>query len=180
MMKQWMNRALALGFTEALPLDPSTLIPMKAIRDMCAEDKCHAYGKNWTCPPNCGTLKECAEEMQSYQRGILLQTVGIMKKTIDTKVMRDTEQLHLRLFHTLADEIRSVQPSALCLGTGGCRICNSCAYPESCRFPKRACSSMEGYGLFVTQVCKDNHALYYHGPKTITYTACILIDKKIS
>ncbi|MBE6983890.1 MAG: hypothetical protein E7435_06415 [Ruminococcaceae bacterium] len=33
---------------------------------------------------------------------------------------------------------------------------------------------MEGYGLFVTQVCRDNGAEYYHGEKTVTYTGCIL------
>ena len=35
-------------------------------------------------------------------------------------------------------------------------------------------SSMEAYGLFVTRVCKDNGIPYHYGPKTITYTACVL------
>ena len=65
-------------------------------------------------------------------------------------------------------------PDMLCLGSGGCRICRECAYPEPCRFPDKACSSMEGYGLFVTQVCRDNHCAYSHWEKTITYTACVL------
>lgn len=39
---------------------------------------------------------------------------------------------------------------------------------------EKACPSMEGYGLFVTHVCKDNGLAYYHGPRTVTYTACIL------
>jgi hypothetical protein len=33
---------------------------------------------------------------------------------------------------------------------------------------------MEGYGLFVTQVCRDAGAAYHHGERTITYTACVL------
>ena len=60
-------------------------------------------------------------------------------------------------------------------GAGGCQLCKTCAYPEPCRFPDEACASMEGYGLFVTQVCRDNHLPYYYGPKTITYTACVLL-----
>ena len=35
-------------------------------------------------------------------------------------------------------------------------------------------SSMEAYGLFVTQVCRDAGVPYHHGEKTITYTACAL------
>jgi hypothetical protein len=35
---------------------------------------------------------------------------------------------------------------------------------------------MEGYGLFVTQVCRDAGIPYHHGDKTITFTACILFE----
>ena len=62
----------------------------------------------------------------------------------------------------------------LVLGAGGCRICPQCAYPDPCRFPDKAMSSMEASGLFVTRVFKDNGVPYYYGPKTITYTACVL------
>ena len=170
----WCQRAVSMGFSKAVPMDVNTLQPRQDVRDMCAADKCGAYGKNWTCPPYCGTLDECTKKIQQYSRGILLQTVGITKKTIDTKAYRRTESQHLEQFHLLCEELRKVYPHALCLGSGGCRICGKCAFPESCRFPEKACSSMEGYGLFVTQVCRDNGCEYYYGEKTITYTACIL------
>ena len=173
-MNAWIEKALALGFSQAAELDVATLTPRAEVRDMCAADKCGAYGKNWTCPPHCGSLEECAEKIRAYRRGILLQTVGKMEKTIDTKAYRRTEQQHLALFRRFADQIREVYPGALCLGSGGCRICGACAYPDICRFPEKACASMEGYGLFVTQVCRDNGLAYHYGEKTITYTACIL------
>lgn len=170
----WINNALELGFTVAVPLNIDTLRPREDVRAMCAADKCHAYGKNWTCPPHCGTLAECETQMKNYSRGILLQTVGHMEKTIDSKAYRRTEQRFLELFHQFSDLIRETHPDALCLGAGGCRICKICAWPEPCRFPEKACSSMEGYGLFVTEVCRDNGAKYHHGERTITYTACVL------
>lgn len=170
----WCRKALSLGFSHAVPLDISTLQPRQDVRDMCSADTCGAYNKNWTCPPHCGTLAQCETQIRGYSRGILLQTVGQLQKTIDTKAYRRTEQQHLAQFHTLAHLLRQTCPDALCLGSGGCRICETCAYPQPCRFPKKACSSMEGYGLFVTQVCKDNGCQYHHGEKTITYTACIL------
>ena len=112
--------------------------------------------------------------MRSYPRGILVQTVGQLDKAIDTRGYRRTEQRHLEQFQKLCQALRQEYPNALCLGSGGCRACKTCAWPESCRFPDRASSSMEGYGLFVTQVCRDNGMDYYHGERTITYTACIL------
>lgn len=173
-------QALELGFDDAAPLNVATLQPMKMVRDMCAADKCRAYGKNWTCPPHCGTLEECAEKMHRYRHGLLLQTVGHLAKAIDSKTIVQTERRHLESFHRFVELVRTYDPHALCLGAGGCRICKKCAYPEPCRFPEKACSSMEGYGLFVTQVCRDNGLAYHHGAQTITFTACILFDREDS
>ena len=173
-MEKWIEVAKQCGFSEAAPLDIATLKPMPMVRDACAADKCQAYGKNWTCPPHCGTLEECTERMHSYSRGILLQTVGKLEKRIDTKGYMRVEADHSAAFRKFADEIRKEYPNALCLGAGGCRYCQTCAYPEPCRFPEKATSSMEGYGLFVTQVCRDNGIGYYYGPKTIAYSACVL------
>ena len=175
-MEHWINRAREIGFSQAALLDVQTLKPRQDVRAMCTEDKCGAYGKNWTCPPQCGDLETCTERIQSYHRGILLQTVGEMQRAIDYKTMVATGKRHMEFFHQLCNEIRPVHPNALFLGAGGCRICEKCAFPEPCRFPERACSSMEGYGLLVSQVCKDNNVKYYYGERTITYTACILFD----
>jgi predicted metal-binding protein len=173
-MTQWLEKAKQMGFDTAVPLDPQQLQAREDVRAMCAADKCGAYGKNWTCPPVVGTIEACQEKMRRYSTGILLQTIGHMRKAIDSKCYRDTEGRHLRQFYALAEEIRREYPHALCLGSGGCRVCKQCAYPEPCRFPEEAMSSMEGYGLFVTQVCRDAGVAYHHGEKTITYTALIL------
>ena len=70
--------AKAAGFDVAADLDAGTIRLKEEVRAMCAEGKCKAYGHNWTCPPECGTLEECTERMQKYQNGILLQTVGVV------------------------------------------------------------------------------------------------------
>lgn len=174
MNEKWIEDAKKIGFDVVAPCKVETLRPRKDIRDMCASDRCHAYGNNWTCPPHCGTLEECSQKIQQYKNGILVQTIGIQSKVIDSKCYRKTEQRHMEMFRKLVLQLRKEYPDALGLGSGGCRVCKHCAYPEPCRFPEQAYSSMEGYGLFVTQVCKENQVSYYHGEKTITYTACIL------
>ena len=171
---RWLEEAKRLGFDVAVELDAQQLVAREDVRAMCVEDKCGAYNKNWTCPPAIGSVEKCQQQMQRYKRGILLQTVGHMQKAVDSKCYRETEQRHMKNFYVLAEAIRKVHPDALCLGAGGCRICKQCAYPEPCRFPDKAVSSMEGYGLFVTQVCRDAGIPYHHGDRTITYTACVL------
>ncbi len=174
--ENWVQSAQKAGFTAAAPLDPACLQAQAHVRAMCAQDKCGSYGRNWTCPPHCGTTEECQKKMQAYSRGILLQTQGQLSKAIDSRAYRQTEQRHLESFARFCQAIRRQYPDALCLGAGGCRVCKSCAWPEPCRFPEKAVSSMEAYGLFVTQVCRDAGLPYYYGEKTITYTACVLFD----
>ena len=173
-MTHLVEQAKGLGFDTAVLFDPALLEAREDIRTMCTADKCGIYGKNWGCPPYCGTVEACQQKIHTYSNGILLQTVGYMNKSIDSKCYRDTERRHLENFYAFADLIRKEHPEVLCLGAGGCRICKTCAYPEPCRLPEKAVSSMEGYGLFVTQVCRDCGVSYYYGDKTITYTACVL------
>ena len=173
-MTNWKDRALEIGFDTAVTLDPAILQVREDVRDMCAENRCKAYNNNWTCPPACGTLEECQARMHGYEHGMLLQTVGHMSKDIDSKAYRDTAKKHMEMFRQLVEEIRKEYPDSLCLGAGGCSVCKQCAYPEPCRFPEKAISSMEGYGLFVTQVCRDCDVPYHYGARTITYTACVL------
>ncbi len=173
---RWIEKAKEMGFDAAAALDPQSLVAREDVRAMCAQDKCGAYGKNWTCPPAIGTVTECQKKMLQYKNGILLQTIGHMEKDVDSRCYRETERRHMENFYILADAIRKEFPNALCLGAGGCRICRPCAYPEPCRFPEKSVSSMEGYGLFVTQVCRDAGIPYHYGEKTITYTACILFE----
>ena len=173
-MKELIELAFAQGFSCAAPVNPSKLSLRTEVRDMCAAGKCRAYGHNWTCPPNCGTLEECEAKLRQMECGLLVQTVGELEDSFDYETMAEMEKAHLAHFHALADLLRAKYPGVLCLGSGGCRLCDSCAYPAPCRFPERACSSMEGWGLLVSDACKAADIPYYHGRNTLAYTACYL------
>ena len=79
-------------------MDPTALHCRDDIRAMCAADTCRAYEKNWTCPPHCGTVEMCESRIRAPSHGILLQTVGHLQKTIDTRTYRATEERHRYLY----------------------------------------------------------------------------------
>ena len=110
------------------------------------------------------TIKEIAKQL------------GFSTTTVSVCLSHRENDPRYKILPEKAELIREYDPNALCLGSGGCRICKVCAWPEACRFPEKACSSMEGYGLFVTQVCRDNGLAYHHGDGTITFTACVLFN----
>ena len=165
------------GFTHVAPLKVSTIQLLPEVRDMCATNSCGAYGKKWSCPPGCGTLEECRERLQKYTAGILVQTVGTLEDEMDYESMQETSQRHKEAFAALHEQLRGQYPGMLAVGTGGCTQCKTCTYPDQpCRFPEKMVSSMEAYGMLVSQVCKDNDLPYYYGRCTIAYTACFLLE----
>ena len=178
-MTDLVEEALKLGFYAADTMDSSLLTPRKEVREMCAADRCHAYGKNWTCPPACGTLEESVTRLQKYNRVLLVQSRGELEDEFDFEGMMDLEKQHKERFHAMAEIVRRVHPDALCLGSGGCRICAKCAYPEPCRFPEKACSSMEAFGLLVSEVCTACGMTYYYGKNTLAYEACFVYQENV-
>ena len=166
------KKAVESGFTAVAPLAMETIILHPEVRDTCAKNKCQAYDTNWSCPPACGTLEECWAELQQYKYGILLQTMGELEDSMDYESMMEIEKKHKEHVAAFVDQARAVQEDCLVLG-GVCTACKKCTYPDNpCRFPMKRTSSMEAYGMFVSEVCKANDLTYYYGPNTLAYLSC--------
>ena len=170
-----------IGFTTYAPLDAATIELKSEVRDMCGANACGQYGKNWSCPPGCGTLEECARSLEGFTGGILVQTVGDVEDAYDFEAMMEAEQVHKERFRDMYAVLREAGVPVLALGAGCCGRCKVCTYPDQpCRFPEEMTSSMEAYGMLVTQVCKDNGLAYYYGPDKIAYTSCFLLRNSLT
>lgn len=175
-MQTAVQKALDFGFSHACPLDVATLEVRSEVCDACAQNKCGQYGKSWACPPANGTLEENMAQMQGYRAGIIVQTTGELKTSLDYKAMMRIVEEHNQRFRAFRKELNADYPGLLALGAGGCKICEACSYPDApCRLPNEMTCSMEGYGLVVNDVCKKNGIPYYHGPGTMTYIGCYLL-----
>ena len=162
------------GFDHWGLFDVGELRFLPEVRAACEQNRCGAYGKNWACPPACGSLEECGERAGAFSWGVLLQSTGLMEDDFDVEVMLEAEQIQKKRFTVFLDRLDR-EERYLPLGVGACTICAKCAYPdEPCRFPARMHPSMEAFGLQVTDVCRAAGIPYYYGPRTITYSCCVL------
>ena len=165
------------GFSYMSPLDIQTVTLKPEVRQMCAGNSCGQYGKRWSCPPGCGELDVLQQRLTLYSRGILVQTVGQLEDSFDAEGMLAAEQAHKTHLTQLQDKLLAHYPKLLTIGAGCCTHCNTCTYPHApCRFPDRQVSSMEAYGMLVSEVCQKNGMKYYYGPGTIAYTSCFLLE----
>lgn len=165
------------GFEYYGILDVKTLELLPEVRDMCKANTCAMYGKNWACPPGCGTLEKCRERINKFESGLIVQTIGKLKGSFDYRGMMAMLECHKERFLKLNDFLVSQckYKEILPLNAGACTVCEECTYPdEVCRFPDKAFASLESYGIFVSRLCKDNGLYYYYGPGTMSYTGCFL------
>lgn len=164
------------GFTAWAPLDVRTLSLKAEVRAMCADNTCGQYGKRWSCPPGCGTLEACSDQLREYSNGILVQTVGHIEDSFDFEAMEEIEAVHKARFLEMYTALKNENARVLAIGSGCCTRCAVCTYPDDpCRFPDAMISSMEAYGMLVLEVCKANELPYYYGSDKIAYTSCFLL-----
>lgn len=174
-MERLMTLAKENGFSHWAPANLSAFRPLPSVREMCAADRCGCYGRNWACPPGCGSLNHISERLLRYHSGLLVQTTGALRDDFDIETMDAISGTHRVHFLNLARQARLLAPDCLPLSAGPCLVCRKCTYPNrSCRFPTKAISSMEAYGLLVSDICIRSGLQYNYGPKTLTYTSCIL------
>jgi predicted metal-binding protein len=170
------KEAIDAGFSQAGQLNTEALVFMPEVRDMCSADLCKMYGKNWRCPPGCGSIEDAAAEASQYSYGIIVQTIGKMEDDFDYETITETGEKHKMNFAALVKELKKRYPDLLPMGAGTCTLCKTCTYPDvPCRFPDDSISSMEAYGLWVSKVCELSGVPYNNGKQTITYTSCYLL-----
>ena len=174
--KMLIQEALDVGFAQAGELNMSALVFMPEVREMCRADRCRQYGRNWRCPPGCGSIEEASKRAAEYYYGLIVQTIGKMDDDFDIDTIQSTSEKHKRDFDTLIEKLKQRYDDILPMGAGTCTICETCTYPEApCRFPDKSYSSMEAYGLWVSKVCELSGVPYNNGRQTITYTSCYLL-----
>ncbi|MDR2162739.1 MAG: DUF2284 domain-containing protein [Clostridiales Family XIII bacterium] len=170
------KEAVEAGFSQAGELNTDALAFIPEVREMCSADRCRQYGRNWRCPPACGSIEEAADRALRYTYGIIVQTVGEMDGDFDYGSISAASAGHKENFTALVKQLRARYNDVLPMGAGPCDLCGECAYPgEPCRHPDEAISSMEAYGLWVSEVCRLSGIPYNNGPRTITFTSCYLL-----
>ena len=87
-MDRLMTLAKENGFSHWAPANLSAFRPLASVREMCAADRCGQYGKNWACPPGCGSLTQAEAEIRRCRSGILVQTTGPLADEFDYQGMQ--------------------------------------------------------------------------------------------
>jgi predicted metal-binding protein len=139
--------------------------------ETCATNVCGNYNKCWTCPPAIGSMEKQKEKITAFPNAFVFTTKSNLDDSFDYEGMMKAKEKHDRLTFEMQERFGSGNPV---FGAGKCSICETCAYPEPCRFPGKRVSSIEAAGINVTELSRLGGLRYNNGENTVTYFSMVL------
>jgi predicted metal-binding protein len=148
---------------------------LQAVRDMCEVNTCGKYDKLWSCPPGVGTLEQCRERCRSFAQMLVFSGKYELEDAFDYEGMMAGMRQFKQVVRGVEAGLRPYVNGYLMLSNEGCDLCEACTYPDApCRHPARAHGTLEGYGIFVSELASAAGMRYNNGPNTVTYFAGML------
>lgn len=174
--------AKAFGFDDARWVSCDQIALCRDFRSQCAANACGLYGRCHMCPPDVGDIDELMARVRAYPGGLLFSSVHPLEDSFDIEGMLQGGRIHGERSRRFACALRlKGYESFLHLSRGGCGVCSPCAKAEGlpCRFPERAVSSLEAYGVDVSRTAKNAAMAYTNGANTVTYFSLILLKENV-
>jgi predicted metal-binding protein len=165
------------GVSASAILEVADVIFRPEFRELCKDNRCGNYGRNWRCPPEAGDIYDLMAILKKKTKVMVFSYIGKLKSSYDWVGMTAGGVAFSKLVKKLSENILAVRPQAIVLGAGPCKVCDKCAIltEEPCRFPDAAVTSLEACGVDVSQLAKLGHLKYNNGPSTITYFGAVFI-----
>lgn len=143
------------------------------LRILCEQNSCGRFARNYTCPPNIGKVDDLISKLKGYKRAVIWQNIYPLEDSFDFEGMMDGQKKHNAMTIKIANDVyeKLGRENALVLGAGGCTICDECALntAEPCRNSELALSSLEAYGINVSELGNISSLKYINGQNTVTY-----------
>lgn len=147
-------------------------------RDACVMNTCGKFGACWMCPPDVGDIHEMIKEAKQYDKAFVYQTIGLLDDSFDIEGMEAAAKVHNDLSGKLSREFATLLDNPLRLGAGSCQVCARCTKldDQPCRYPDLAVTSLEAYGIAVSELAEACGLKYINGTNTVTYFGCFLFN----
>ena len=148
-------------------------------RELCKNNTCGSYGRNYMCPPAIGSFEDCTREILRFKHALIIETIYPLEDSFDYEGMRDGGRVHAKNVNKVWEYIKAnIDYNELkVLGAGGCSVCAKCGILDNvpCRFPDKAVSSVEGHAIDVAHLTETHGLNYINGENTVTYVALYLL-----
>ena len=113
-------------------------------RSLCKDNLCGKYGTNWACPP--GFSEHMDSLSEQYDNTLLLSRTFACDPR-DRDAVEECNSVMKATLRSVVEHLRSSGIECRGFSDGGCDLCQTCAYPDPCRFPDRVMPSVSAIGI---------------------------------
>ena len=135
---------------ELIPVNPD-------FRIYCEENLCGKYGANYSCPPDCGTVKNLHQNILAEDNVLVVQTIWPIAGYEDKETISKAKHAHNVMVLELKGKMEQYGLHGFCSGYNGCPLCNPCKRQlnEPCAHPDKRISCMSAYCIDVAALAKQ-------------------------
>lgn len=141
------------GFSQASVIPTSEFVFVPKYRAYCEENRCGNYGKNYACPPYCGTVEEMHQRTNGYAWALVLKSDHVVKNALDGAETKELKKMHNTLTRELTKRLReeNLIEDGLSIMAGPCNFCPVCKMRsgEPCPFETKRFSCLSAYCIDV-------------------------------
>lgn len=158
MFERVKQKALEYGFTEAAVMDAKDLVFIPEYRMFCEENRCGNYGRNYACPPYCGTVEQMKEKTQKYRYVLVLETSIQVDDALDGSETTPLKKDHTGRSRAFIREMKQegLLGEGLSIMAGPCDVCKECMMPyqKPCPHPEQRASCLSAYSIDVGKLAE--------------------------
>lgn len=171
--------ALAAGFDYAAVIDTKDMSFDASLRRYCEENVCGNYGKNYGCPPDCGTAGEMEARVRRYEKALVLQSIHTVTDFNDDVQIRRTKGLYNKLSKEFIAVLESGGYKGCTMLAGPCTGCKTClkVSGQPCRQPENITSCLSAYCVEAAKLAGHCGIPYWCGEQKAAYFSVWLYNE---
>lgn len=171
-----LKTVLESGAANAEIIDCEKVVLSSHFRKICESNQCGNYDRNWSCPPDIGSVEELMGKVREYPQAMLYQTIYFLEDSYDIEGMMEASHRHSLLAVAIQQQAAKLLSLPFLHMSGSCHLCETCAKitQEPCRNPDKLIPSISAFGVDVNSTVKNTSMKYINGQNTVTYFGLLL------
>lgn len=168
------------GFAAVEVISTQDLTFNHSFRKFCEQNACGNYGKNYGCPPYCGTPEEMEARVRRYENAVVFQSVTPVKDIFDDGETKAIKKKHTKMTLEAIEKYRAEGIAGEPIMAGPCSFCETCRMQEGepCVNEKMRFSCLSAYCIDAGQMAQACGMDMMWGGDSVSFFSLYLLAQR--
>ena len=168
------------GFAAVEVISTEDLVFNHSFRMFCEQNACGNYGKNYGCPPYCGTPEEMEERVRRYEKAVVFQSDTPVEDIYDDNETKVIKKKHTKMTLEVMEKYGEEGIAGEAVMAGPCNFCEECKMEggEPCINEKMRFSCLSAYCIDAGQMASTCGMDMVWGGDTVSFFSLFLFQRR--